>query len=55
MCAFKVYTRKENTEESIKAFDGERELETFDSGVTLCPIESITEACFGGGSCRNRA
>lgn len=44
MCAFKVYTRKENTEESTKAFDGERELETFGSGFTLFHRESKTEA-----------
>lgn len=44
MCSFKVYTRKENTEESTKAFDGERELETFGSGFTLFHRESKTEA-----------
>ena len=54
MCSYEVYTRKEKTEGSTKAFNGELELETFDSGVTLCHIESINKACFGGGGGRNR-
>jgi hypothetical protein len=49
MCSYEVYTRKEKTEGSTKAFDGEGELETFDSGSTLFHRESKAEACFGGG------
>jgi hypothetical protein len=47
MCSYEVYTRKEKTEGSTKAFDGEGELETFDSGSTLFHRESKAEACFG--------
>lgn len=49
MCSYEVYTRKKKTEESTKAFDGEGELETFDSGSTLFHRESKAEACFGEG------
>lgn len=55
MCSYEVYTQKDETEGSTKAFNGELELETFGSGVTLCHIESIIDAYFGGMSCRNQA